>query len=216
MLNGVSTAAGHRRPLQRLWETVTLTSLSPAVLPATCRWRTWTSPCWWPSRPSASLRASASSTFTSQHYLGREALDVPAEFVEALLPGASALLQRLHSGNQRAQLRSEADHSEVYFVVAAIRLAHTFWTSCQLSRRCYQARNGRPSTGSSRCCSSMRLSMEKQRMQPWAQMVPGLASTLQHVDNSVRHHHVCSSAAHRPALAGARAAARCSSTWWQP
>jgi hypothetical protein len=27
--------------------------------------------------------------------------------------------------------------------------------------------------------------MEKQRTQPWAQMVPGLASTLQHLDSSV-------------------------------
>ncbi len=27
--------------------------------------------------------------------------------------------------------------------------------------------------------------MEKQHTQPWAQMVPGLASTLQHLDNSV-------------------------------
>ncbi len=43
--------------------------------------------------------------FTSQHYLGRETVDVPAVFVEALLPGAAALLQRLRSSNQQAQLR---------------------------------------------------------------------------------------------------------------
>jgi hypothetical protein len=55
--------------------------------------------------------------------VGREAVDVPAEFVEALLPGAATLLQRLRSGNQQAQLRSEVDHSEVYFVEAATRLA---------------------------------------------------------------------------------------------
>jgi hypothetical protein len=75
-----------------------------------------------------SIMAGFGQQFALQHYLmGREAVDVPAEFVEALLPGASALLQRLHSGNQQAQLRSEVDHSQVYFVEAATRLAQAFW-----------------------------------------------------------------------------------------
>ena len=52
---------------------------------------------------------------------------MPAEFVEALLPGALALLQRLRNSNQQAQLRSEVDHSEVDFVEAAIRLTHALW-----------------------------------------------------------------------------------------
>jgi hypothetical protein len=74
-----------------------------------------------------SIMAGFGKQFTSQHYLGREAVDVPAEFVEVLLPGAAALLQRLRSGNQQAQLRSEVDHSEVYFVEAVTRLAQAFW-----------------------------------------------------------------------------------------
>jgi hypothetical protein len=58
-----------------------------------------------------SIMASFGKQFVTQHYLGRETVDVPADFVEALLQGASALLQQLRSGNQQAQLRSEADHS---------------------------------------------------------------------------------------------------------
>jgi hypothetical protein len=74
-----------------------------------------------------SIMAGFGKQFATQHYLGREAVDVPAEFVEALLPGASALLQRLRSSNQQAQLRSGVDHSEVYFVEATIRLTQAFW-----------------------------------------------------------------------------------------
>jgi hypothetical protein len=39
-----------------------------------------------------SIMAGFGKHFTSQHYLGCETVDVPGEFVEALLPGASALL----------------------------------------------------------------------------------------------------------------------------
>jgi hypothetical protein len=48
-----------------------------------------------------SIMAGFGKQFTSQHYLGCEAVDVPAEFVEALLPGASRLLLRLRSSNQQ-------------------------------------------------------------------------------------------------------------------
>ncbi len=64
---------------------------------------------------------------------------MPAEFVEALLPGAAALLQWLRSGNQQAQLRPQVDHSEVYFVEAAIRLAQTFWRALPFKLQRYGA-----------------------------------------------------------------------------
>ncbi len=145
-----------------------------------------------------SIMAGFGKQFASQHYLGREAVYVPAEFVEALLPGASALLQRLHSSNQQAQPRSEADHSEVYFVEAAIRLAQAFWRALPFKLQRYGAAylmaqlpavkavlSGPQWQAFQQQVLQQHEAMEKQRTQPWAQMVPGLASTLQQLDNSV-------------------------------
>jgi hypothetical protein len=74
-----------------------------------------------------SIMAGFGKHFTSQHYLWAARLWT-AKFEEVLLPRASTLLlQRLRSSNQQAQLRSEADHSEMYFVEAAIRLAQALW-----------------------------------------------------------------------------------------
>ncbi len=50
-----------------------------------------------------SIMAGFGKQFTSQHYLVREAVDVPAECVEALLPGAAALPQQQSAGT--AQVR---------------------------------------------------------------------------------------------------------------
>ncbi len=146
------------------------------------------------------IMAGFGKQFATQHYLGRETVDVPADFVEALLPGASALLQplqplRLRGGNQQAQLRSEVDHSEVYFVEAAIRLAQTFWRALPFKLQRYGGAYLMAQLPAVRAVLSgpqwqafqqqvlqQHEAMEKQRMQPWAQMVPGLASTLQHLD----------------------------------
>ncbi len=145
-----------------------------------------------------SIIAGFGKQFTSQHYLAREVGDVPAEFVEALLPGASTLLHRLRSSNQQAQPRVEADHSEVYFVEAAIRLAQAFWRALPFKLQRYGAAylmaqlpavqavlSGPQWQAFQQQVLQQHEAMEKQRTQPWAQMVPGLASTLQHLDNSV-------------------------------
>jgi hypothetical protein len=130
--------------------------------------------------------------------VGREAVDVPAEFVEALLPGATALLQRLRSSNQQAQARSEVDHSEVYFVEAVIRLGQTFWRALPFKLQRYgstylmaqlpsvkEVLSGARWQAFQQQVLQQHEAMEKQRTQPWAQMVPGLASILQHLDSSV-------------------------------
>jgi hypothetical protein len=145
-----------------------------------------------------SIQAGFGKQFVPQHYLGRETVDVPADFVEALLPWASALLQRLRSGNQQAQLRSEVDHSEVYFVEAAIRLAQAFWRGLPFKLQRYsgaylmaQLRPVQEVLSRSQWQAFQQQvlqqheAMGRQRMQPWAQMVPGQASTLQHLDSSV-------------------------------
>jgi hypothetical protein len=87
-----------------------------------------------------SIMAGFGKQFATQHYLGREAVDVPTDFVEALLPGASALLQRLRSSNQQAQLRSEVDHSEVYFLEANVRLTQAFWRALPFKLQRYRRR----------------------------------------------------------------------------
>jgi hypothetical protein len=130
--------------------------------------------------------------------VGREAVDVPADFVEALLPGAAALLQRLRSSNQQAQLRSEVDHSEVYFVKAVIRLTQAFWRALPFKLQRYggaylmaqlpsvkEVLSGARWQAFQQQVLQQHEAMERQRTQPWAQMVPGLASTLQHLDSSV-------------------------------
>jgi hypothetical protein len=145
-----------------------------------------------------SIMAGFGKQFAMQHYLGREAVDVPVDFVKALLPGASALLQRLRSSNQQAQLRSEVDHSEVYFVEATIRLAQAFWRALPFKLQRYGGAylmaqlpavkavlSGPPWQAFQQQVLQQHEAMEKQRTQPWAQMVPGLASTLQHLDSSV-------------------------------
>jgi hypothetical protein len=144
------------------------------------------------------IMAGFGKQFSSQHYLGRETVDVPAELVEALLPGALALLQRLRSSNQQAQLRSEVDHSEMYFVEAAIRLTQTFWRALPFKLQCcggaylmaqlrpvQEVLSGPRWQAFQQQVLQQHEAMEKQHTQPWAQMVPGLASTLQHLDSSV-------------------------------
>ncbi len=90
------------------------------------------------------------------------------------------------------------DHSEVYFVEAAIRLTQAFARALPFKLQRYggvylmaQLRSvkavlsGLQWQAFQQQVLQQHESIEKQRTQPWAQMVPGLASTLQHLDSSV-------------------------------
>ena len=88
--------------------------------------------------------------------------------------------------------------SHVYFVEAVIRLAQAFWRALPFKLQRYgsaylmaqlpsvkEVLSGARWQAFQQQELQQHEAMEKQRTQPWAQMVPGLASTLQHLDSSV-------------------------------